>query len=277
MARYLVSALAAALMAMGTMAEARGGGGSAEFMDFVADTTIPPSETGGVQVSLCHLVKKYTAIGIPLFYESEGYVLAENRCETESYYSFTAEEFTLAQSLGMIPADIPDAPSISFARRIPAIILGLLVLAVIGAGINQARRKKARLAEMGSVSPFGQRMLEVLCHAAKSDGAVDAREVATIAAIAEQMTNTRFDPEKITRMITLSEKSLQASQFATFAKGLTEDQKDAVMRGALIVLAADGQVSKAEQTFLNGLAGGLSVTPSRFDQIVASMQARPTA
>jgi tellurite resistance protein len=272
MARYLVGALAGVLMAMGTKAEARGGGGSAEFMDFVADTTIPPDETGGVQVSLCHLVKKYTAIGIPLFYQSEGYVLAENRCETESYYSFTAEEFTLAQSLGLIPADIPDAPSISFARRIPAIILGLLVLAAIGAGINQARRKKARLAEMGDISPFAQRMLEVLCHAAKSDGATDAREVATIAGIAEQMTGTRFDPERIARMIGLSEKSLQPQQFAKFAKGLTEDQKDAVMRSALMVLAADGQVGRDEQKFLNGLAGGLAVTQSRFDQIMASLQ-----
>jgi tellurite resistance protein len=272
MAKLLVGALAAALMAMGTMAEARGGGGSAEFMDFVADTTIPPAETGGEQVSLCHLVKKHTAIGIPLFYQSEGYVLAGNRCETETYYSFTAEEFSLAQSLGMIPTDIPAAPAISFARRIPTIILGLLVLALIGAGIRQARRKKARLAEMGDISPFAQRMLEVLCHAAKSDGAADAREVATIAAIAEQMTGTRFDPEKITRMIALCEKSLQPQQFTKFAKGLTEDQKDAVMRGALMVLAADGQVGKEEQKFLNGLAGGLAVTQSRFDQIMASLQ-----
>jgi tellurite resistance protein len=272
MARYLVGTLAAALMAMGTTAEARGGGGSAEFMDFVADTTIPPAETGGVQVALCHLVKKHTAIGIPLFYQSEGYVLAENRCDTDSYYSFTAEEFALAQSLGMIPTDIPDAPAISFARRIPTIILGLLVLALIGAGINQARRKKARLAEMGSVSPFAQRMLDVLCHAAKSDGATDAREVATIAAIAGQLTGTAFDADKVARMIGLSEKNLQPAQFKKFAKDLTEDQKDAVMRGALMVLAADGQVGKDEQKFLNGLADGLAVTQSRFDQIMVSLQ-----
>ncbi len=266
------AALAIGMICLGTMAAARGGGGSAEFMDFVADTTIPPAETGGTQVSLCHLVKKYTAIGIPLFYESEGYVLAENRCMTESYYSFTAEEFTLAQSLGMIPTDIPAAPSISLARRIPTVILGLFVLALIGAAINQARRKKARLAEMGNVHPFAQRMLEVLCHAAKSDGVTDAREVATIAAIAGQLTGTEFDAAKITRMITLSEKSLQPAQFKKFARDLTDDQKDALMRGALMVLTADGQVGKDEQKFLNGLAGGLAVTQSRFDQIMASMQ-----
>jgi DnaJ-domain-containing protein 1 len=268
-------ALGLALFATG--AEARGGGGSAEFMDFVADTTIPPSETGGAQVSLCHLVKKYTAIGIPLFYESEGYVLAENRCATESYYSFTAEEFALAQSLGMIPTDIPAAPSISLARRIPTVILGLCLLALIGAGINQARRKKARLAEMGNLGPFEQRLLEVLCHAAKSDGVTDAREVATIAAIAGQLTGSTFDADKITRMISLCQKNLQPTQFKAFAKGLTDSQKDAVMRGALMVLAADGQVGRDEQKFLNGLAGGLAVTQSRFDQIMASMQGPATA
>jgi tellurite resistance protein len=282
MPRYLAGTVAVALMAMGTvamgtMAEARGGGGSAEFMDFVAETTIPPAETGGVQVALCHLVKKHTAIGIPLFYQSEGYVLAENRCDTDSYYSFTAEEFAQAQSLGMIPADIPDAPAISLARRIPTIILGLVVLAMIGAGINQARRKKARLAEMGSVSPFAQRMLEVLCHAAKSDGATDAREVASIAAIAAQLTGTTFDPDRIARMIGLSERNLQPAQFKRFAKDLTEDQKDAVLRGVLMVLAADGQVGRDEQKFLNGLAAGLAVTPSRFDQIMASLRRPATA
>lgn len=269
----MTAALALGLMLPATGAAARGGGGSAEFMDFVAETSIPPSETGGAQVSLCHLVKKHTAIGIPLFYQSEGYVLAENRCETESYYSFTAEEFTLAQTLGMIPNDIPAAPSISLARRVPTIILGLLVLGLIGAGINQARRKKARMAEMGDVSPFAQRMLEVLCHAAKSDGATDAREVSTIAAIAGQLTGTQFDAEKITRMIALCEKNLQPAQFRKFAKDLTDDQKDAVMRGALMVLAADEQVGRNEQKFLNGLGGGLAVTQSRFDQIMASMQA----
>jgi uncharacterized membrane protein YebE (DUF533 family) len=278
MLKTVTAAVFAAGLAMSaTGAMARGGGGSAEFMDFVADTTIPPAETGGAQVSLCHLVKKHTAIGIPLFYESEGYVLAENRCVTESYYSFTAEEFTLAQSLGMIPTDIPQAPSISLSRRIPTIILGLVIAALIGAGINRARRTKARVAEMGDVNPFAQRMLDVLCHAAKSDGATDAREVATIAAIAGQLTGTQFDAEKITRMIGLSEKSLQPAQFKKFAKDLTDDQKDALMRGALMVLAADGQVGRDEQKFLNGLAGGLAVTQSRFDQIMASMQRPATA
>jgi uncharacterized membrane protein YebE (DUF533 family) len=272
------AAFALGLIFLSTGAEARrGGGGSEEFMDFVADTTIPPAETGGAQVSLCHLIKKHTAIGIPLWYESEGYVLAENRCETESYYSFTAEEFTLAQTLGMIPADVPAEPSISLARKTPMIILGLIIAFAILAGIQRSRRKKARLAEIGDVPPFAQRMLEVLCHAAKSDGVTDVREVATIATIAEQMTGTRFDAEKINRMITLSEKNLQPAQFTKFAKGLTDAQKDAVMRGALMVLAADGQVGKDEQKFLNGLAGGLAVTQSRFDQIMASMQRPATA
>ncbi len=273
----MTAALGLGLMLLATGAEARGGGGSAEFMDFVADTTIPPSETGGAQVSLCHLVKKHTAIGIPLFYQSEGYVLAENRCDTESYYSFTAEEFTLAQTLGMIPTDIPAAPSISLSRRIPTIILGLIIALAIGAGINQARRKKARLAEMGDVDPFAQRMLEVLCHAAKSDGSADAGEIATIAAIAKQLTGTQFDAEKIARMISLCEKSLQPAQFKKFANGLTDQQKDAVLRGTLMVLAADGQVGREEQKFLNGLAGGLAVTQSRFEQIMASMQRPATA
>jgi DnaJ-domain-containing protein 1 len=271
------AAIALAMINLATAAEARRGGGSEEFMDYVADIAIPAAESGGEQLYLCHLVKKHTAIGIPLYYESEGYALATNRCNTDSYFAFTPAEFTDAQAAGLIAADVAATPSISLSRRIPTIILGLIVALLIGAVIQKSRRKKARLAEIGSVPPFAQRMLEVLCHAAKSDGVTDAREVATIAVIAEQMTGTRFDAEKIARMIGLSEKSLQPSQFKKFAKDLTDVQKDAVMRGALMVLAADGQVGRDEQTFLNGLAGGLAVTQSRFDQIVASMQQPATA
>ncbi len=261
-----------------TDAEARrGGGGSAEFLEFVATTTIPPAETGGAQVSLCHLIKKQTAMFIPYWYESKGYALAENRCDTESYYPLSAEDFTRAQSLGMIPTDTPMAPSIGLARRIPTILLGLLVAFGIMVVIQQTRRKKARLAEMGNVTPFEQRMLDVLCHAAKSDGVTDDRELATIATIAAQVTGNPITVDQARRMVDLSEKNLTSAAFAKFGKGMSDVQKDGLMRGALLVLAADGQVSSAEQKFLNGLAGGLAVTQSRFDQIMASLQRPATA
>ncbi|NJM84166.1 MAG: hypothetical protein HC844_18505 [Tabrizicola sp.] len=140
--KTLLSAVAGlATICLATTAEARrGGGGSYEFMEYVADFKAPAEATDGKQLYLCHLIKDYHALFVPLYYQSEGYVLAENRCDTENYYDFTAAALAEAKAAGALPADLPDAPSISLARRIPTVILGLVILFGI---LAKFRRKNA--------------------------------------------------------------------------------------------------------------------------------------
>jgi tellurite resistance protein len=272
MKKMMGAALALGLGSWATTATAVGIGGSSEVMDYVADIAIPPAETGGEQVSLCHLIKKYGIVGIPIFYDSIAYVLAPNRCDADNYYTMTPAEWADARASGLIAAEIPAVPAISVARRIPTIIFGVVFAFGAFAFFRQNRRKLALQAEISDLPPFPQRMLETLCHAAKSVGVADDRTVAAIATITAQLTGTHIDADKVRRTIALSEKTQQTGQFARFANDLTDDQKDTVMRGAVMMLAADGQVGAAEQTFLNGLAGGLSVTQSRADQILANPQ-----
>jgi uncharacterized tellurite resistance protein B-like protein len=267
------AAFAVMLVCLGTTAEARRGGGSEEFMDYVADIAIPAAETGGEQMYVCHLIKKHTAIGIPLFYESEGYVLAGNRCDTDTYIEFLPDGFAEAQAEGLIAADVPAVPSISLQRRVPTLILGLLIAFGIFAFIRQKLNGSKRRTEMGEVPVFAQRLLEVMCHAAKSDGVIGEAEINTIAGIAAQVAGVHFDAAKIQRMIELSDKALQPSQFAKFAKGMDDAQKHTLMRSALAVVSTDGQLAKAEGKFISGLASGLSLSKAQFDQILSGMQA----
>jgi tellurite resistance protein len=271
---------ALAMVFLATSAEARGsgfGGGSAEFLEYVADFGVPPEETGGKQLYVCHLIKKYTVIGIPLFYLSEGYVLAENHCDTESYMSFNPGGFVDAQAEGLIAAKTPAEPSISLERRMPTVLLGLVLAFGIFKGIRRKRNQSKRMAEMGGIPLSAQRLLDVLCHAAKSDGAIGEDEIGLIAGIAAMVTGVKFDPATIRRMIELSEKSLQPNQFAKFGEGMNERQKESLMQAVFMVVAADGQVAKAESAFIIGLARGLSLSQARFDQIVAEIRAPATA
>ncbi len=91
-----VAATAAAVSLLSAFpAEARrgGGGSSSQKMLFVADTEIV---IDGKPHTLCHLVEDSGVLFVPLFRTLEGYALAENRCDTDSYYALE-------------PADIADA------------------------------------------------------------------------------------------------------------------------------------------------------------------------
>ena len=129
----LVAALV--ITSLTTMAEAKRGAGFSghyEFMEFVAEFNAPADLIGGATLSLCHLIDKNHALYVPLWYESQGYVLAENRCVTDSYLSLTPQAFADAQAAGIIPADLPAEPSIGFLRKLPPYLFGLgLILGFI--------------------------------------------------------------------------------------------------------------------------------------------------
>jgi hypothetical protein len=259
-----------------TTAEARGGGvwGYSQYLEYVADFG-PAGEADSL--SLCHLGTKYHVLFIPVFYQSERYVLAENRCDTESFYDLQEGGLAAAQAEGLIPADIPAEPSISLEKRIPTIILGLLIAAFVVVALKRMRRQRQFTAQMSDLPPKTQRLLSILCHAAKADGEVSASEVTRIGEILKMLTGTSVAASRIEQMAQMAEKKLTPRDFNKFADGLSVDDKELAIKAVLLVCSADNSVGRAEKGFISSLASAFKVTQIQFQRIVSELQGETTS
>lgn len=267
---FLVAAVAAALSLLPTAAAAKGGGGYAEHLEYVAD--YGPQGEGQENLALCHLVKKYHVLFIPIYYQSEGYVLAENRCDTDSFYHFKEGGLAAAKAVGLLPADLPDEPSISLGQRVPTILWGLLLAAVMVAAVKRRSRRNGLAAQMSDLPQRTQVLLNVLCHAAKSDGRIAAQEIGLIAEITRKMTGTDVSHSRVEQIAAMAEKKLMPKDFERFANGLDADGRESIVKAVLLVLAADNKLEKAEQRFLNGLISAFKVSQLQFQRIMSEMR-----
>lgn len=260
-------------------AQARRGAawGSSETTSLVAETTITAAD--GQLLSLCHLTKKTHIMFAGIWRSSMGYVLADNRCDTDGYYKVKPGFLAAAKLNGELAQEIPDQPSMSSNE----IISGFWGLGAIGAlilfGLVSAKKRNARRAlrtsEMTGASPSAIKILDAMCHVAKADGRLDAGEVALMADLSHQMTGTAFDSDRIRRMYDLAETKLTPSQYKSFGNGLAEGDKRMVMKAVLLMTGADGDLDKKEMEFVQKLAIGLKIGGEEVKAIFASLSQAP--
>ena len=266
-----VTALAASLSALPAEAR-RGGGSSSQKMLFVADTDIV---IDGKPHTLCHLVEDSGVLFVPLFRTLEGYALAENRCEADSYYAMTAEDIAGAKADGLIPADVPDTPSLSLGQKAQGfwgwgIVVGFLGFAGAGA-LKTRQRRKEREGLMGDVPPAALAILDAMCHAAKSDGTIAPEEVTEIARIGEEMTGQSFDPARVRRMADLAEADPSDKDVKRLVKGLAPQEQELLMKAVLTVVASDGTLDGKEQQFVGKIARAMKMAGDKVNAILAEV------
>ncbi|WP_394177443.1 DUF533 domain-containing protein [Yoonia maritima] len=257
MRAFLLGLLAVLFMSSAaTTAEARRGGGStSEELLFVSPTDLGSADS---PIALCHLVSTTSVIFVNFWRTVESYALAENGCATDSYFEFDATQLKAAQTAGLVPADIPVTPKLSIGQIAGGfwgfgILAALLIFAVAKMAKARTRRKERR-GLMGEGSPASHAILDAMCHAAKADGQIDPSEIATIKSVAEEMTGQAFSPEIVKRMADLAEATPAEADFKRLVKGRSKDEQLDMMRGVLMVVAADGQFAGKEQVFVGGLA-----------------------
>lgn len=270
----IVATAAVVLASLWTPAEARTGAGisgSYEFMEYVADFAAPAELAEGKALSLCHLIDKTHAFYIPIYFASHGYVLAENRCNTDSYLALTDAQFATAQASGAIPTQVPARPTVGLLRQLPPVGFGIVLLLGTVAFLQRKRRAQARNQNLAGLPTHVQRVLAVACHAAKADNEVGDAKIDMIAAIVQRTTDVEVNAGQIRGVVANCEKSLQQQDFAQFGKGLASTQRELLLKVALIVVGSDGAPNKGEQKFLSGLASGLSISTPRFQRIIAEM------
>ncbi|MEP5759071.1 MAG: TerB family tellurite resistance protein [Litoreibacter sp.] len=253
-------------------AEARRRSGGSQKMHFIADTKLKNPDGG--QISICYLTKTTRAIGIPLWRSLEQYVLSKDKCIGTEYFTVSGEKFKELHAANMLGADLPLEPKLpnkifwagswGAAIVIPLILIGLFIV------IRRQINKKRRHSTMGNVTRFQRACLDVMCHAALSDGTIEESEITLIQKSAENLTNGHvFSVDEVNKMIKTSEKKPTADQFREFGKGLNTNEKAMLLKGALMVVAADNSIDGKEKVFVGNLIRALGIPSDIVDQILA--------
>ena len=279
MYRWLVSILAAGVVTLASQAaEARGipiVRGEEQALAHVADTTIP-APNGGT-FSLCHRFTTSTVYWVAFWSTSEGYVLSDFGCDGTFYYN-QPELIAAGFANGQIPADVPQTPQFTLMQMATGftwlIGLGALILVAVIGGIASARRYRTQSAERMEVLGLEDgptfRFIDAMLHAANADGRAQKEEIDYIKATATDVAGLAYTDEHIEWAITHTDKCKRKRDFRRFGKGLNKDQKRAVLRGALAVVASDFHMSQVEKEFIGGLTDGLGLRPRDVQEILKS-------
>jgi tellurite resistance protein len=296
--RLLSLAIALIVACLATTAEARRGGGvsgTQEFMEFVARIKSTDGGPDG-SLALCHLIERHTAVFLPLYYVSKGYVLSDENCTTDSYYPMILGTVAEMKAAGAIPADLPEIPELSCDQRMTPYFVGgfgfvIMAFVFYQKSANRASRSEPsprlntlsgdRRAEVFDdysaptmLDHYALLMVEVMCHIARRDWMLDEAEVKQIVNIAQRYLDRSFDDARIRRMIDNAPQDLTPRRFQEMARELTPAQKENVMRAALLIAGAEQQVEPSAQSLIRAVAGVLSVSQLQHDRMITEL-ARP--
>lgn len=271
-----MKAFTAALLlttALATPAEARRGAiETTQDLHFIAETQIP-GDNG--MLSLCHLVEDMRTVFVTIHRTSQGYALAENRCEVESYYELDMASLKEAQGLGLIDPNIPLEPKISIGRTIGNFawygVMGVGVLTLMG-GFFFRKDKKKRIAGHKISNAKREQLLaaitDVMCYVAFVDGQVDQTEIQTIADIYRKLTNTPIKKELLAAKFTQMPDKLD---LAHLAEVFTGNEREILLHAAMMVAVADGRIDQAEYTFVCDLARAFDLSGDHIRAVLTQL------
>lgn len=274
----IVAATAAlALTASSDEAQARRGGGAiwmeSQQLHFVAPTNI--SSGNGNAMALCHLSTKHHIFQIGFWRSMNGYALSYDGCNGERFVPVDTARLERMIAAGDVPAGLPAEPKMQTAQ----LVTGFAGSAALGATfglfgllkmLRAAGRRRRRNAMTGA-GGFAQRVLDVMCHAAKADGVVDPEEVKLIAFASEKLTGSAYSPDQIEQLIGMAGTKVSDDDFKAFGEGLDARQRETLMRGALMVTVSDGTISHSEKGFLARLAASLGISALEMQGMLRSL------
>lgn len=273
---FLAAAAALAFTATAHEAEARRGGGAimhSQQLHFVTHTTT--GNGAGGRMALCHLSEKSHIFGVGFWRSMEGYALSYADCTGEQYVPLSPERMARMIASGEVPESLPVEPNMQMAQ----VVSGFAGTAAIGATLGlfgllkllATGRRRRRRAAMTGANGFGQRVLDVMCHAAKADGVVDPEEVKLIAFASQKLTGSAYPAEQIERLIGMAGVKISDDEFRAFGAGLDAHQRETLMRGALMVTVSDGTITQSEKGFLARLAASLGISALEMQGMLRSL------
>jgi uncharacterized tellurite resistance protein B-like protein len=235
----------------------------------------------GEPLSVCKMIETETVFFLNFSRRATSFGLAENRCDTDTWYPLVGEELEAARRDDRIARMPGGDPALTLRETVTGYWGWALVVPVLGVSVGgrlRARqRRRAREAALGGPAGFASRLLDVMCHAAIADGHIDQAEIRHIQAAATQLTGEALSETAVREAIASASSALTTTEFQQFGRGLSLDERKAVFKGAFLVMCGDGLMAEREKDFLGKLAGGLRLEQLHLDEVIASLGAPDTA
>ncbi len=265
----IVAALTVSFASPGQAARGAAFWGSGEELDFVAEINDPSGSVGN-GLALCHLVWKTHIFFLPLYFSSQSYALASDRCDTDYYYDISPAQIAELKDAGVLSADIPDEPQLTMAQAATPFVWGGVVVIVLIMKF-QAGGFSRSTGPGTAAGQFRNRVLETACRAALADGKIDDREVGTICAIAGQFTTNQVSPDQMRKMIGYVRVQPETSDLSHLGSGLDDVERHQLMRVAMMVIGRENMGDSAAKSFLDKLAMGLLIDPKRREAMAVAI------
>ncbi|WP_284163651.1 hypothetical protein [Frigidibacter sp. SD6-1] len=232
-----------------------------EFGEMVSELPAEAADLFGQQATLCHLVRKYHIAYIPLFFRSEGYVIAANHCAAASYVPLTADRFAALQAMGIVPKSLPAVPSLSLGQRSPPVAIGLLVAAFVMVVASAKRRQRRRVADLGDLPDATKALLDMLAHAATACGVPRTEAAPLIAVLATHFSTTPVQAQEVQRGADIAlARSLPKPRpvdISMLARAVPTAHRQAAMEALMTLVETQGALPPSALPFLRHLSAQL--------------------
>lgn len=266
MMRYLVAVLLAALFS-GPAHALPEDTGEFEGLAFVAETRIPGPD--GAPLSLCHRTENFRIMGVTLVSNALEYVLSSDDCTAQITREFSAQQMETAQSLNLVDPALPAVARNSLQRNVQNAALWVaLILAVVAVIIRRIKSLMGRDLRRPMRKKASDRLLTVLCYVGKCDGLVSSKDIGLIVATAQRLTRRTVRSEQVIHISDHIDLDLSMHDFVAFGRGLRDNEKDIMMRGAFYVALASGRILPIEHAFLSDLAHGIGMPGEDFRRVM---------
>ncbi|WP_438986316.1 TerB family tellurite resistance protein [Marivivens donghaensis] len=240
--------------------------GFGESLQFVAETD--QVDPNGNPMSLCYFGEGIVLLSAQMTFEVQGYVLAENRCEADSYFELTLQQMIMGKAAGLFPADVPLVPetpadiklrNYGFYGLIAFIIgVGLLTKLIASRGGLQAMTSKRGSRESRYNDETAVHALAAMCYVATCDGDYDQREIKQISQTLSALTGCVYTPKQIIEMLNYTAQDSDA--VSAIGADLCENDRHIVMEAAMRIAFADGKVEQVEYDAIARIANLLQVS-----------------
>ncbi|WP_341367024.1 TerB family tellurite resistance protein [Yoonia sp. BS5-3] len=237
-------------------------------LEFVAETAIPDGPSNSM--SLCYATRDFKILGLTMVSDVQGYVLSGDGCNTIAR-GFTEEQMITAQSLELVPADLPARARNSLERNVRNyglwVAIGLSLIAVIIRRIKSLLGYDLRAPLRSKAS---SRILMAMCHAGSASGVMASGELAVVNNAARRLTRRNYQTSDVVRVADHLDPNLLPEDYIDLGKGLRDREKDTMMQGVLYVAMASGRMQNGQYHFATNLAHGLGMPAEDFRRVLST-------